>query len=102
MEPARFVTDTKGLTFASHADDVPVGYWRLRKKAELSRRFSWIMMDYLEVCGLWAGRKRLVAVCSGVRAVGGCRVVLVHWWTGKQGGGQMWTGDVGGDGRDAG
>ena len=41
-----------------------------------------------EVCGSWAGRKRLVAVRSGERGVGVGRVVLGQWGTGKRG---MWT-----------
>ena len=41
-----------------------------------------------EVCGSWAGRKRLVAVCSGERAVGVERVVLGQWGTGKR---AVWT-----------
>ena len=56
-----------------------------------------------EVCGSWAGRKRLVAVRSGGRAVGVERVVLGEWGTGKRGGVDKWGhGDVVGDGRDAG
>ena len=41
-----------------------------------------------EVCGSWAGRKRLVAVRSGDWAVGVERVVLGQWGTGKW---AVWT-----------
>ena len=56
-----------------------------------------------EVCGSWAGRKRLVAVRSGERAVGVERVVLGECGTGKRGMWDKW-GQVMlcGDGRDAG
>ena len=56
-----------------------------------------------EVCGSWAGRKRLVAVRSGERVVGvesGCVGAVVDWETCDV---DKWgQGDVVGDGRDAG
>ena len=65
--------------------------------------FTWLSPIEQEVCGSWAGRKRLVAVCSGEGAVGVVRVMLRQWRTGKRVNGDKWGhGDVGGDGRDAG
>ena len=56
-----------------------------------------------EVCGSWAGRKRLVAVRSGGRAVGVDRVVLGEWRDWETWDVDKWgQGDVVGDGRDAG
>src|SRR5271167_4800796 len=60
---------------------------RYRNFVRTKRRYRFVTLMQ-EVCGSWAGRKRLVAVVSGGRRLGVSRVVLVQWGTGKRG---MWT-----------
>ena len=55
---------------------------RYRNSVRTKRRYRFVTLMQ-EVCGSWAGRKRLVAVCSGEVAVGVFPVMLRQWRTGK-------------------
>jgi hypothetical protein len=57
---------------------------RYRYFVRTKRRYRFVTLMQ-EVCGSWAGPKRLVTVCSGERSVTVGRVALLHWGTRKRG-----------------
>jgi hypothetical protein len=56
---------------------------RYRNFVRTKHRYRFVTLMQ-ELCGSWAGRKLLVTLCSGERAVGVERVVLGEWGTGKR------------------